>query len=132
MTSAPNSLKLLRNLTSILMPYNSFEKIPEVFFELKKLRELDLSHNKIQKVTLGDNSIEQLDLSYNEITSIELDEKNNQDLISLRKLNLSHNQISQLPPSLTGWTKLQELQVNQNKLKFVFSAGNMSKQKKKY
>ncbi|KAI7891954.1 uncharacterized protein EV154DRAFT_419476 [Mucor mucedo] len=104
------------------MPYNSFEKIPEVFFELKKLRELDLSHNKIQKVVLGDNSIEQLDLSYNEITSIELDEKSNQDLISLRKLNLSHNQISQLPSSLTGWTKLQELQVNQNKLKFVFSA----------
>lgn len=125
MTSVPSSLKLLKNLTSILMPYNAFEKIPQVFFELKQLRELDLSHNQIKKVILCDNSIEQLDLSYNEISSITLDENINQDLISLRKLNLSHNQIDNLPPSLTSWTKLQELQVNQNKLKFVFSAGKI-------
>lgn len=109
------------------MPYNSFEKIPQVFFELKQLRELDLSHNKIKKVVLGDNSIEQLDLSYNEIMSIEFDENSNQDLIRLRKLNLGHNQIDKLPPNLTSWTKLQELQVNQNKLKFVFSAGKKKK-----
>lgn len=104
------------------MPYNKFESIPKVFFELKQLKELDLSHNQIKKVVLGDNSIEQLDLSHNEICSITLDENINQDLICLRKLNLGYNQITELPPSLTSWTKLQELLVNQNRLKFVFSA----------
>lgn len=107
------------------MPYNKFEAIPAVFFQLGRLKELDLSHNLIRKVVLCDNSIEQLDLSHNEITCITADENINHDLISLRKLNLGCNQITELPPSLTSWTKLQELSVNQNKLKFIFSAGTI-------
>lgn len=121
LTTVPDSLKLLRNLTSIQLPYNVFETIPEVFFELKQLKELDLSHNQIKRVLISkDTNIEQLDLSYNEISTFEVE---NAGEIHFRKLNLSHNQITALPSGLTSWTKLLELQVNQNKLKFLFSTG---------
>lgn len=118
--SVPDTLKLLRNLNSIQMPYNSFKSVPEVFFELKQLKELDLSHNQIQSVEIKDaGTIEQLDLSYNEISSFIVDSEET----NFRKVNLGHNQISVLPSSVTRWTKLQELSLNQNKLKYLFSAG---------
>lgn len=105
------------------MPYNEFEEIPKVISELSQLKELDLSHNKIKTIVLSNNTIEQLDLSYNEISSINIDDTIYDKFINLRKLNLGNNQIDKLPSSLTSWTKLQELQVNQNKLKILFDAG---------
>ncbi len=51
------------------------------------------------------------------------DESIDDTTVNLRKLNLGHNQVDKLPSSLINWTKLQELQVNQNKLKILFSAG---------
>lgn len=77
----------------------------------------------MKQAVLGSHSIEQLDLSYNEISQFSLDSDFDQDLCCIRKLNLASNQITELPVGLTSWFKLQELMVNQNKLKFIFSAG---------
>ncbi|KAI8070096.1 hypothetical protein BDF21DRAFT_495729 [Thamnidium elegans] len=122
LASVPDTLKLLKNLTCIHLPYNKFESIPKVLFQLDQLKELDLSHNQLKQVVLGSHSIEQLDLSHNEISQFSLDSNIDQDLSCMRKLNLGSNQITELPVGLTSWFKLQELMVNQNKLKFVFSA----------
>ncbi|KAI8640754.1 hypothetical protein BD408DRAFT_347387 [Parasitella parasitica] len=100
------------------MPYNNFEEIPNVLYQLSKLKELDLSHNQIKgHVCFERSTIEQLDLSYNQVESIDI-----QDSASnIVKLNLSNNQIAQLP-SASIWTRLKELIVNQNKLKTLFPA----------
>lgn len=99
-----------------MMPYNSFEKIPNVLYQLPQLKELNLSHNQIKgKVCLENNTIEQLDLSYNEIESIDIRD----GASNIVKLNLNNNRIEQLP-SVLNWTKLQELLVNQNRLKALF------------
>ena len=64
---------------------------------------------------MENNTIEQLDLSYNEIESIDIRD----GASNIVKLNLNHNQIVQLP-SVLNWAKLQELLVNQNRLKALF------------
>lgn len=116
MAGLPDSLCQLKNLTSIMMPYNSFEKIPNILYQLPQLKELNLSHNQIKgNICLENNTIEQLDLSYNEIESIDIRD----GASNIVKLNLNHNQIVQLP-SVLNWAKLQELLVNQNRLKALF------------
>lgn len=126
MTALPQSLKLLQNLTSVLLPYNQFEEIPKVLAELSKLRELDLSHNQLENVILNNSGLEKLDLSYNKIKSIQVDGAIiDDDVFSIRTLDLAHNQIESLPDNVIKWKKLQELKVNQNKLKFLFSASKL-------
>lgn len=115
MTSLPDTLRHLKNLTSIILPYNQFEEIPAVLFQLEQLKELNLSHNQLKgDILLPKTSIERLDLSDNQIQNVLVDG------CSFTKLNLSHNQLEKLP-LLLGWTKLQELNVNRNRLKYLFS-----------
>lgn len=99
------------------MPYNDFTNIPDVLLQLKQLKELNLSHNKIGGNVILEDTIEQLDLSYNEISGFEPRYGDDSRLV---KLNLSHNQIDTLPSSFERWTKLQELLLNQNKLRVLF------------
>lgn len=113
----------MQNLTSVLLPYNQFKEIPKVLGELTKLRELDLSHNELESVLLSNGTIEKLDLSHNKIKSIQVDETIVDDKFGIRTLDLGHNQIESLPANVISWKKLQELKVNHNRLKFLFSAG---------
>lgn len=100
-----------------MLPYNQFEQIPPVLFQLQQLKELNLSHNQLKDVSLEQTSIERLDLSDNQIRNIHVDQNHS---YRFTKLNLSYNQIEKLP-LLLGWTKLQELNVNQNRLKYIFA-----------
>ncbi|KAI8091237.1 uncharacterized protein B0P05DRAFT_463071 [Gilbertella persicaria] len=114
----PDSLQNLQNLTSVLLPYNQFETVPAILSELKQLRELNLSHNQIKgDVRIESSTLEQLDLGYNEIRGFDMPRNT-----SLIKLNLSHNQLEELPLSFRSWSKLQDLNVNQNRLVSLFPA----------
>ncbi|KAK4512592.1 uncharacterized protein ATC70_003295 [Mucor velutinosus] len=120
LSGLPESLCQLKNLTSIMMPYNDFKEIPSVLYQLPQLKELNLSHNQIKgDVSMQHATIEQLDLSYNHIESFDLQ----YGASSIVKLNLNNNQIEQLPPVLQ-WPKLKELLVNQNKLRTLFPVTN--------
>ncbi|ORE09156.1 L domain-like protein [Rhizopus microsporus var. microsporus] len=80
-----------------------------------------MSHNHLHQVSLPDtseSSIEHLDLSHNTIKDIHI--PNDTAVKSLVKLNLSHNKIEQLPEAILHATKLQELQVGQNRLRVLF------------
>ncbi|KAI9486847.1 MAG: hypothetical protein EXX96DRAFT_472796 [Benjaminiella poitrasii] len=97
------------------MTHNQFEEIPGALYELKQLKELNLSHNQIKGEVALPDGLELLDLSYNEISRFTANSAS-----TLSKLNLSHNQLTSLP-SIEGWSKLQELQVNQNRLIQLFA-----------
>ncbi|KAI7905248.1 uncharacterized protein BX663DRAFT_502235 [Cokeromyces recurvatus] len=112
----PKSLSQLENLTSLWMPYNQFEEIPSVLYELKQLKELNLSHNQIKGEIVLDSKWEFVDLSFNEINQFVV---NTQDNMQLVKLNISHNHLMTLT-SFERWPKLQELQLNQNNLRMLF------------
>lgn len=80
-----------------------------------------MSHNHLHQISLPDtpeSSIEHLDLSHNTIKDIHI--PNDTAVKSLVKLNLSHNKIEQLPEAILHATKLQELQVGQNRLQVLF------------
>ncbi|GAN09689.1 leucine-rich repeat-containing protein 40-like [Mucor ambiguus] len=116
LSGLPESLCQLKNLTSIMMTYNSFEEIPSVLYQLPQLKELNLSHNQIKgNISMPHTTIEQLDLSYNDIGSLDIQD----GASTIVKLNLNNNQIEQLPSAL-HWPKLKELLVNQNRLRTLF------------
>lgn len=118
MKSLPHTFGQLVNLTSIQLPYNRFVNVPPVLSKLNKLKELDLSHNAITEAVFENTSqIELLDLSDNQLGVVSF---NDQDLPSLRKLNLSGNQIEKLPSEIK-WVRLEELLVNKNRLRCVYS-----------
>lgn len=99
------------------MPYNNFEEIPNVLYQLPQLKELNLSHNQIKgNISMQHTTIEQLDLSYNDIESFDIQD----GASTIVKLNLNNNRIERLP-SVLQWPKLKELLVNQNKLRALFS-----------
>lgn len=103
------------------MPYNNFEEIPSVLYQLPQLKELNLSHNQIKgNVFMQHATIEHLDLSYNNMASFDIQD----GASTLVKLNLNNNQLEQLP-SVLQWPKLKELLVNQNRLKALFP-GNVA------
>ncbi|KAL7311234.1 hypothetical protein PS15m_009018 [Mucor circinelloides] len=121
LSGLPESLCQLKNLTSIMMPYNNFGEIPSVLYQLPQLKELNLSHNQIKgHVTLQNTTIEQLDLSYNEIEHFDIHQDGASSIV---KLNLNNNQIDQLP-SVLQWAKLKELLLNQNKLRTLLPVTN--------
>ncbi|OAC99929.1 hypothetical protein MUCCIDRAFT_185157 [Mucor lusitanicus CBS 277.49] len=120
LSGLPESLCQLKNLTSIMMPYNNFEEIPNVLYQLPQLKELNLSHNQIKgNISMQHTTIEQLDLSYNDIESFDIQD----GASTIVKLNLNNNRIERLP-SVLQWPKLKELLVNQNKLRALFSVNN--------
>ncbi|KAG1459533.1 hypothetical protein G6F46_002151 [Rhizopus delemar] len=116
--SLPDSIQLLQNLTSVLLPHNEFETIPSVLFQLENLKELDMSHNRLKQVTISDANIEQLDLSHNVIEEMQI--SNASAVKSLVKLDLSHNKIKTLPDIILHAGKIKELQVSQNQLDILF------------
>ncbi|KAI8888320.1 L domain-like protein [Backusella circina FSU 941] len=116
--SLPQSFGQLVNLTTLQLPYNRFESVPSVLCRLNKLKELNLSHNLITEATFENNcQIEFLDLSDNQLGAVSF---NDEILPSLRKLNLSGNQIEKLPNEIK-WVKLEELLLNKNRLRCLYS-----------
>lgn len=115
----PNSIELLQNLTSVLLPHNEFETIPSVLFKLNNLKELDMSHNRLCQISISNSTIERLDLSHNEIEEILI--PNVSTVKNLTKIDLSHNKMKSLPDAIMHASKLNDLQASQNKLEILFT-----------
>ncbi|KAI8376468.1 uncharacterized protein BYT42DRAFT_574721 [Radiomyces spectabilis] len=124
LSTLPESLIQLRNLTVLQLPYNHFEEVPSCVTKMKSLRELDLSHNRLTQVPVELAQIDRLEileLGNNQIKELprELTE-----LGMLRKLNVQHNQLTSFPKieHATEWQKLEELVISQNRLRVLFPA----------
>ncbi|CAO3665316.1 unnamed protein product [Rhizopus stolonifer] len=119
LSSLPESIELLQNLTSVLLPHNEFETIPSVLFKLDNLKELDMSHNRLCQISISDSTIERLDLSHNEIEEILI--PNASTVKNLTKIDLGHNKMKRLPDAIMHASKLNDLQASQNKLEILFT-----------
>uniref|UniRef100_A0A3B3C5C0 Si:dkey-32e6.6 n=1 Tax=Oryzias melastigma TaxID=30732 RepID=A0A3B3C5C0_ORYME len=111
----PASLQVLK-----IKKNQIYEVRGEALRDCIHLKELDLSHNHIYEQAIASDawirlkSLEALDLSYNQLMSIPVNLPR-----PLRKLNLQHNRISQLPSFLFRHLKpgLQALHLSHNGLK---------------
>ena len=87
----------------------------------------DLSHNQLVGVpepVFDLRALRKLDLSHNEISELSALTDN---WPSLEYLNLSHNQLVSLPSGLTRLTKLRKLYLNDNQLTFSGLPSGMAK-----
>ncbi|KAG0097919.1 cysteinyl-tRNA synthetase [Podila epicladia] len=104
-----------RELVTLLLQCNRLETIPDSFQTFEYLRILNLSGNNFSKVPLvlcGIVSLEELDLSFNEISDIP--EEIGQ-LLKLRKLLLFGNRIGPyLPAAIGRLLRLRKLDIRQN------------------
>ncbi|KAI8372415.1 hypothetical protein BD560DRAFT_328368 [Blakeslea trispora] len=77
-----------------------------------------MSHNQLKgTVVVKSNTIEMLDLSHNNINGIEFSDGSN-----LSKLNVSYNELEELPVAFRNWKRLQDLDISQNRLMCLFPA----------
>lgn len=98
-TLRPNLVKTL-DLDYFDLSNNEIEEVPPGFFQGMEVAVLNLKGNRLFKfdLTTLPLSIVNLNISHNSINRIKVDEK--KELISLKKLDLSSNEIIELPREL--------------------------------
>ena len=116
LSTLPESIGQLTNLTSLNLGYNQLTALPESIGQLTNLTSLNLSHNKL--IALPE-SIGQL----TNLTSLNLDSKQLTalpesigQLTSLTSLTLHSNQLTALPESIGQLTSLTSLTLHSNQL----------------
>lgn len=119
-----NFNKLFRNLNasnlrSLVLDSNKLTEIPEQIGGFGQLRSLTCRYNEVlflnrSASTIGSlNRLERLDLSYNNIDEVPNDVSSWEGLESV---NLSYNNISSLPWTVNVWENLEELDLRENLL----------------
>lgn len=136
--SIPSSIKKLENLKDIDFSKNEIKSLPKAMEQLKGLENVNLSHNQLQDISALFPSmyyVKNLNVSFNQLTNINqinelktakiIDLSNNQieeipaeihHLKSLKMLDLSNNKIKALPKTITGLNKLEELNLENNQV----------------
>jgi Leucine-rich repeat (LRR) protein len=111
----------LESIQELLLSTNRIKEIDmSVFSTMKDLKRLNLSKNnltdfQISKSKLNLKHLEELSLSYNSIKSFKFE-----NMSSLKKLNLSNNQIERIEcGTLAGLSKLEALYFSFNKIKYI-------------
>jgi hypothetical protein len=134
----PASIKKLENLKDIDFSKNELKALPRTMEQLKGLENVNLSHNHLENLSNFFPSmyyVKYLNASHNQLTQISqinelktakiIDLSDNQieeipieihQLKSLKMLDLSNNQLKALPKTLTGLNKLEELNLENNQL----------------
>eukprot|EP01080_Neovahlkampfia_damariscottae_P010367 gene10367-2896_t len=102
-TAPSNFICQLINLEELNLRFNNLNQWPSNINKLMKLKKLNLGYNKLKEVSFG--FFENL--------------KKNEVLINLEELDLSSNYMTQFPTRLTRFTKLKNLQLNNNELKTI-------------
>lgn len=109
----PEDLGNLVHLRTLDLHRNSIEKLPTSIGLLKELKNLDLSGNELQLLpaTVGELSLLQtLNLNCNKLTAL----PDLEHLTSLSKLDVSHNQLSELPETIYKLEHLAEVHASNN------------------
>ena len=138
----PNWIKLVPELKIDLSSFKISNKLPDLIFNFKNLKHLNLSGNKL--ISIPDHitkltNLNSLDLSVNKLTYIpnhitklthlkSLDLSGNQlnsiptfitKLTNLKSLNLSSNHLTSIPDSITQLTNLNSLDLSGNQLSSI-------------
>ncbi|CAH1982480.1 unnamed protein product [Acanthoscelides obtectus] len=139
LSELPDKLGSLQNLQTLLLHSNKLEKINEAISSLEKLKILDLSQNCIETAPECLDSLTQLvtlNLSGNKLESFPcltkttkltvLDLSNNklksfsnicsENFGNLSELKLSHNEIEEIPVTISNLNQLKMLDLNTNKI----------------
>ncbi|VDK53588.1 unnamed protein product [Anisakis simplex] len=96
----------------------TLDNIPPILDDLDNLQDVDFSSNELPQVpdcVYKLKSLRKLDLSHNQIERIELDEKGWEQL---ETLNISSNLLKSLPEQIVRLVKLQRLYASDNQLTF--------------
>ncbi|MEG4026615.1 leucine-rich repeat domain-containing protein [Microcoleus sp. S13C4] len=115
-TVIPEDLGKLSNLTQLDLMSNQITQIPEALGKLSNLTQLDLMSNQITQIpeALGKlSNLTQLHLSDNQITSIPEDLG---QLSNLTQLDLMSNQITSIPEDLGQLSNLTKLYLSNNQI----------------
>ncbi|XP_067932916.1 leucine-rich repeat-containing protein 1-like [Watersipora subatra] len=117
--TVPEVVTKLTSLEELDLSNNYIKKLPDSFIQLQKLKvlritgysELSIPHGlqTVPEVVTKLTSLKELDLSHNQINELpdRLD-----SLTSMRKLNLSSNPMKVLPESITALSSLKELDLS--------------------
>jgi len=128
LTTVPESLGNLSNLTRLYLDQNQLTTVPESLGNLSNLTLLHLDQNQLTTVpeSLGNlSNLTELFLSQNRLTTIPESLGN---LSKLTQLSLYQNQLTTLPDSLGNLSNLTLLYLYQNQLTTLpESLGNLSK-----
>ena len=137
--SLPENALQLTGSTHLLLAFNQFEHIPEIFDAWPDLELIDLSSNRIKRIPdsighspslkhlyLRNNQIDELpestgplpklevlDLDHNRLKHIP---ENTEYMPNLKHLYIRHNQIEKLPDSLARLGRLEVLALDNNPL----------------
>ncbi|MEG4329311.1 COR domain-containing protein, partial [Microcoleus sp. herbarium5] len=115
-TSIPDALGKLSNLTALLLDNNQITSIPDALGKLSNLTELYLGDNQITSISEAIaqlSNLTWLNLSNNQITQIP---DAIAQLSNLTRLSLSNNQIEKIPEGLETLPKLEKLDLRHNPL----------------
>jgi Leucine-rich repeat (LRR) protein len=148
----PRAIGQLKHLESLLLDNGQLTALPLQLFDCVKLRQLSLCHNELAELPDGWQqlrSLERLRLDGNQLTSLPSAiwslpklksisaEKNKlkniqisgvPSVATIKKINLSNNKISRLPPAFLGFHQLEELRLSKNKIsKLPPQIGNWEK-----
>jgi Leucine-rich repeat (LRR) protein len=114
-TDFPKILTLLPALTKLNISQNKLDRINS---DLIHVLDLDASFNRIICVSASIPNLRRLDLNHNQLTQVP---GCIQECRYLAVLNLSHNLISDATDSLDGLKSLSDLDISHNNLRQVFN-----------
>lgn len=109
---------MLYDLERLEVQYNQLKRLPSLLYALKKVSYLDISHNNIQELLDEEfgqwTFLQYCDASYNAIPFIP--QSIDQCGKTLETLYLHHNQIKELPSTITKLKKLKVFTIHNNAL----------------
>jgi leucine-rich repeat protein SHOC2 len=116
LTSLPESIGSLTDLTKLYLSYNSLSSLPENIGNLINLTSLHLGNNKLTSLpnSIGNlSNLQRLYLYSNELTSLPESIGN---LSKLVEIHLDNNQLVSLPKSVSKLSNLTRININGNLL----------------
>ncbi|XP_078613397.1 uncharacterized protein LOC144883058 [Branchiostoma floridae x Branchiostoma japonicum] len=117
----PDDAILSQEMHTLILAGNKLESVPSVVYSFPSLEHLDMSRNKLRKFPVmfknkKKPAIVSLDLSHNKLNHFPFEELDN--LRRLRRLNLHHNELTEIPEDLTKMWCESEVTLANNPIKW--------------